>query len=700
MPSTDPLALVAGDPAGTHGYVDAVGIAARFYNPIDIKLNADGTKLVIADAGNRAVRVMDTTTFAVTTLTTFGPGFYPASLSVGASGDVYVAVCEPIPPIFVGGNTLIYRVTMAGVTTLIGSMVGEWRCDDVDQTETFLMGAWGESVFNISFIANKRIVDIATGINSVVAGEGAFPAWNGDPGALTHDGLVFYLTRDYIAPAETGMYLMSGATGAEIILFNPYTAPPDWPLDNGRSITRGPVAGPTMALTISISINAPDPSIKEWDYDPTTYELTVQRDRGAVPYRIEQMTGLAYANDAYFTSAIAWIGALPAGPGNGADREGTNWGHAIFMAGEIIPPPPPPPTPTAPIRLRPACDFGTAQPYLAVVFDRVGRKLCELGPRFNSTWTRDLDLTSTLTLEVTEDCCDCIPSSRAHEIALYRGGDLTQPVWQGPVENSTTTRKTLSITARDKSLYWYSRHSSADISHAGAAVDASVLFSELIAQAEAGSPSGLVFIPSALTGVMVERAIPAESDIGPHLDDLANEAIDWTVVGLLVYAGGVTTPAGGALPLVTSDHWDDPPSVVESGGMVTRVIVRAASDVLGIFPPGPAVPDPVYGIIEVEVPSPAVAKQPEADAFAQSYFERHRGPDLSIVTADSALSKRFPYSLADLIPGRLFPVLINSECREQLLILRLMQVTVNITSGAETSVKIDLQPIGTNQPTP
>lgn len=342
--------------------------------------------------------------------------------------------------------------------------------------------------------------------------------------------------------------------------------------------------------------------------------------------------------------------------------------------------------------------FGAAAPYLAVVFDRVGRKVCEIGPRFNAEWNRVLDQTSTLTMEVNDDCCDCVPSARAHEISLFRDTDFRSPVWQGPVEDPTTVRNTLSLSAMDKSLYWYSRHTSADISHAGAPVDAAILFTELIAQAETGSPSGLVFTSSEPTGVLVERAIPANSAIGPHLDDLSNEAIDWTVVGLRVYAGGVTIPAGGALPLVVSNHWDDPPAVNERGPL-TRVLVRAGSNILGIFPAGPAVADPVYGIIEEEIARPSIASQVEADAYAQSYYELHKGPQLNVITAASALSVRFPYDLADLIPGRLFPVLVDTGCREQLLTLRLMQVSVSIVSGVETSVKIDLQPPGTNEPT-
>lgn len=342
--------------------------------------------------------------------------------------------------------------------------------------------------------------------------------------------------------------------------------------------------------------------------------------------------------------------------------------------------------------------FGTGAQYLAVIFDREGRMVCEMPEVFDANWGRLLDKTSAASLTVVEDCCACVPTPQAHELALYRES-ADDPVWQGPITKVEHNRSHVVVSASDKSLRWFQRETSSDISHAGAPVDSAVLFSELIAQAEAGSPSGLAIVPSAPTGVTTERAITAPTMIGPILNDLSRGAIDWTIVGLRAYAGGVTTPAGGFLPLVTSEHWDDQPTVFDDGvKLATRVIVRAGSNLLGIYPPGPAVADPVFGIIEVEIAKPDIASQPEADAAAKTFYELHKGPDVNIVTREAALSTRFPYELADLIPGRIFPVDVDTVCNEALLTLRLGEVDVTIVAGHEQSAKIDLQAIGTETP--
>lgn len=344
--------------------------------------------------------------------------------------------------------------------------------------------------------------------------------------------------------------------------------------------------------------------------------------------------------------------------------------------------------------------FGCSAPFEVGLFSRfTGALICRFDERFSGSFTRVLDRTSGATLTLTDACCACVPVPWAHEIGFYRSGQ-TSPVWQGPVDSVTDTGREIAVTALDKSAYWYKRNTSADLSHAGAAVDAATLFSELVAQAEAGSPTGLLFVPSGPTGVMVTRVVPINQKIGPILDDLSNGAIDWTVVGLQAFAGGATVKAGGALVLATSDDWDpdELPEVVTDGhSQITRVVLHAQGDIVSIYPPGPAVADPDFGIIEEEISKIQIPSQAEADAYAKSYYERHQGPQVHISTARSAVSKRFPYEMADLIPGRLFNVLVNTSCVEQLLTLRLSQTTTTIVDGHEESVKIDLQPVGQDE---
>lgn len=344
--------------------------------------------------------------------------------------------------------------------------------------------------------------------------------------------------------------------------------------------------------------------------------------------------------------------------------------------------------------------FGCSAGYTVGLFSRMsGALICLLDERADISWGRRLDRSSTAQVTIRDDCCSCIPIPWAHEIGIYRDGQ-DQPVWQGPVTGPTEqTGRQLVIAASDKSGYWYRRDTSLVHSHAGAPVDAGTLFANLVADAETGVPSGLIFTPVSPTGTMVERTINTSEKIGPHLDDLANDGIDWTVVGLQCYAGGVTISAGGALPLETRDHWEDPPTVTSDGRQqATRVLVHAQGSILGVWPPGPPVVDPVFGILEEDISRPNIANQAEADAYAQSYYLRHQGPVVGITTGQSVLSKRFPYGMADLIPGRLFNVLVNTECQDTLLTLRLAELNVDASNGAETAVRIDLQPVGQMDP--
>jgi sugar lactone lactonase YvrE len=108
---------------GSHGSYDGVGIAARFFNPTGVAVDAL-RNVYVADPGNHKIRKI-TPAGVVTTLagngstgSTNGTGSSarfnsPTSVAVDVSGNIYVADCD---------NNMIRKITPAGVvTTLAGN---------------------------------------------------------------------------------------------------------------------------------------------------------------------------------------------------------------------------------------------------------------------------------------------------------------------------------------------------------------------------------------------------------------------------------------------------------------------------------------------------------------------------------------------------------------------------------------------------
>ncbi len=120
--------VFAGDSAGLNGFVDGTGTNARFDSPHKIMLNLAGTFLYVADTNNNAIRKIDISSGAVTTVAGKGPGFagptdgplsaakfdHPKGLYVTTLNEVLVADT---------GNHVIRRLSESAnnVMTIIGT---------------------------------------------------------------------------------------------------------------------------------------------------------------------------------------------------------------------------------------------------------------------------------------------------------------------------------------------------------------------------------------------------------------------------------------------------------------------------------------------------------------------------------------------------------------------------------------------------
>ena len=173
--------------AGVDGSTDGTGSAARFYSPAGVAVDSSGT-LYVADTYNNTIRQV-TPAGVVTTLaglagglgSTDGTGgdalfFYPESVAVDASGNVYVADAY---------NNTIRKVTPAGVvTTLAGLAESPGSADGTGSAARFN----NPTGVAVDSTGNLRVADQANNTVRYVTAAGVVTTLAGVAGMGSADG--------------------------------------------------------------------------------------------------------------------------------------------------------------------------------------------------------------------------------------------------------------------------------------------------------------------------------------------------------------------------------------------------------------------------------------------------------------------------------------------------------------------------------
>ncbi len=203
-PDSGAVTTIAGLPSAS-GTADGVGAAAQFNTPRALVLDGAGI-LYVADAINQSVRKVDTTTGAVSTLTTFGtPPLGPVPQGVALDGtDVLVSLA--------GGGALVdsrvVRVAADGtVTTIAGSATAQGYVDGApaDSLLNGPAGLWNDGAGTL-YVADEhnaviRAIDLPSSVIRTYAGAKSSGSADGtgaearflSPGGIADDGETAYV---------------------------------------------------------------------------------------------------------------------------------------------------------------------------------------------------------------------------------------------------------------------------------------------------------------------------------------------------------------------------------------------------------------------------------------------------------------------------------------------------------------------------
>jgi DNA-binding beta-propeller fold protein YncE len=181
--------------SGMNGFADGTGAAALFDNPEGLAVDPTGTTLYVADTGNGAIRALDISSGAVTTLGGAAEFDYPESLAMGPDGNLWVAD---------DGEVLQVDTSTGAVSTPLFTAAGSSGPSnplyDINSLAIYT-DSEGNSTLYAAYNCSIISVDLATNIYSPLVGSSVCGYQDG-----TGANALFYYVENLSVDSQGNLY--------------------------------------------------------------------------------------------------------------------------------------------------------------------------------------------------------------------------------------------------------------------------------------------------------------------------------------------------------------------------------------------------------------------------------------------------------------------------------------------------------------
>lgn len=305
--------------------------------------------------------------------------------------------------------------------------------------------------------------------------------------------------------------------------------------------------------------------------------------------------------------------------------------------------------------------------YSAFITTRGGRETVAELPWTSLRWGRLVDEVSSASLELTGTAFECFGQTRGihpymHELSILRSGERA---WSGPIVAKSwragPQNDGMTISARD--LMQWTRRRRIHSDHNYTNIDLAVMFNSVIRDAMSVDNSPRLRVAAPPCGVLGSRRWLAAQYRTAYdvLRELADTELDWTVIDRTVMAHGVEINLP-PLPTLTDQAFIDFEEVIEDGVDLTtdQVVTGAGVGEAGATIVGRHTVDTaeLYGVHESTYNSGDIRDTTTAIRLARSRALLNQHPVIGF--NGGSLSGEAPVTIADLVPGRVVPVSIET----------------------------------------
>lgn len=302
------------------------------------------------------------------------------------------------------------------------------------------------------------------------------------------------------------------------------------------------------------------------------------------------------------------------------------------------------------------------------------------------TWSRELDAISAATIVLAKGtgCCELLVEADpyATEIRIQRQGFT---VWEGPVYEVRENLETMEIFAKDNMHLLERRiirNTIDDSIEPGS--DCSLIAESIIRQAflldNPNIIEWLYIIPGA-PFIARKTEEQTRSYAFGELSDITRVGIDWAVIGrrILIFPADLPIGIGGR---ITDDDIIGDYTVVKSGrDFSTRQVTLGQGDLYAIQ----GGVDARYGLVENVNQESDLLSQGSVDNAAITRYEVTPIPPIWVSLEGGVyLKPTTPTTIAELVPGIVFPGSFTKYCNVVTQNFRLQRLTVDVTGGIES----------------